>query len=162
LTLPLVFHNLARDPARYKKLRDIILADFGTYDQPTEITFSKLKDCKYLRYVNDESLRLYPVVPLNARYANKDTTLPRGGGKDGNSPIFVPKGSTCDFSVHVMHRRKDIWGPDADEFKPERWEGRKVGWEYLPVSYMTAYPTHTHTPSPPFFFSLPSSHWLAY
>ncbi|KAF2138891.1 uncharacterized protein K452DRAFT_233513 [Aplosporella prunicola CBS 121167] len=129
-----VFHNLSRDPARYKKLRDIILTDFGTYDQPKEITFSKLKGCKYLRYVNDESLRIYPVVPINARYANKDTTLPRGGGKDGNSPIFIPKGSSCDFSVHVMHRRKDIWGPDADEFKPERWEGRKVGWEYLPFN----------------------------
>ncbi|KAL2679043.1 hypothetical protein Neosp_009799 [[Neocosmospora] mangrovei] len=120
-----VFHNLARDPARYKKLRDIIIDEFGPYENPSEITFAKLKACKYLRHVNDESLRLYPVVPLNARYANKDTTLPRGGGKDGNSPIFIPKGSTTDFSVHVMHHRKDIWGPDADEFKPERWEGRK-------------------------------------
>ncbi|KAH7268508.1 cytochrome P450 [Fusarium solani] len=129
-----VFHNLARDPVRYKKLRDIIIDEFGTYENPSEITFAKLKACKYLRYVNDESLRLYPVVPINARYANKDTTLPRGGGKDGNSPIFIPKGSSTDFSVHVMHRRKDIWGPDADEFKPERWEGRKVGWEYLPFN----------------------------
>lgn len=135
LTLNPVFHNLSCDPARYQKLRDIILADFGTYDEPKEITFSKLKDCRYLRYVNDESLRLYPVVPINSRYANKDTMLPRGGGEDGKSPIFVPKGSTCDYAVHVMHRRKDIWGPDADEFSPERWEGKKVGWEYLPVSF---------------------------
>lgn len=89
-------------------------------------------------------------MPINARYANKDTTLPRGGGKDGNSPIFIPKGSSCDFSVHVMHRRKDIWGPDADEFKPERWDGRKVGWEYLPVSYIVD-ATHTY---PILFFSL--------
>lgn len=33
-----------------------------------------------------------------------------------------------------MQRRRDIWGEDADNFKPERWENRKVGWEYLPVS----------------------------
>lgn len=132
-----VFHNLARDPVRYQKLRAAIIADFGTYMCPRDITFARLKDCKYLRYVNDESLRVYPVVPINARYANKDTTLPRGGGPDGESPIFVPKGSSVDFSVHVMHRRKDIWGEDADEFKPERWEGRKVGWEYLPVSFFT-------------------------
>lgn len=123
-----------------------------------------MKDCKYLRYVNDESLRLYPVVPINARYANKDTTLPRGGGKDGSSPIFIPKGSSCDFSVHVMHRRKDIWGPDADEFKPERWDGRKVGWEYLPVSYIVATQslTTTHTSPMLFFFYLCFTHPLVW
>jgi hypothetical protein len=46
-------------------------------------------------------------VPVNGRYANKDTTLPRGGGPDGKSKIFVPKGSACEYSVHVMHHRKD-------------------------------------------------------
>lgn len=133
-----LFLCLVRDPARFKKLRDIIIAEFGTYELPSEITFSKLKSCRYLQYCNNETLRLYPVVPINARYANKDTTIPRGGGKDGNSPIFVPKGSTVEYGVHVMHRRKDLWGADADEFRPERWENRKVGWEYLPVSLPSA------------------------
>jgi cytochrome P450 len=129
-----LFLCLARDPVRFKKLREIIIADFGTYETPLDITFSKLKNCRYLQYSCNEALRLYPVVPINGRYANKDTTLPRGGGKDGNSPIFIPKGSSVDYSVHVMHHRKDIWGPDAEEFCPERWENRRIGWEYLPVS----------------------------
>jgi hypothetical protein len=77
-------------------------------------------------------------VPVNGRYANKDTTLPTGGGPDGKSKIFVPKGSACEYSVHVMHHRKDIWGDDAEEFNPERWGGgRKVGWEFLPVSFLS-------------------------
>lgn len=33
-----------------------------------------------------------------------------------------------------MHRRKDIWGPDAEIFKPERWETRRPGWDYLPFN----------------------------
>ena len=33
-----------------------------------------------------------------------------------------------------MHRRPDVWGDDADEFRPDRWEGKKVGWEYLPFN----------------------------
>jgi len=125
---------LAKDPARFKKLRDTVVEEFGTYDNPSGITFAKLKSCTYLQHCNNEALRLYPVVPINGRFANKDTTLPRGGGKDGKSKIFVPKGTACDYSVHVMHHRKDIWGRDAEEFRPERWEGRKVGWEFLPVS----------------------------
>lgn len=126
--------SLAKDPARYKKLRDTIIEQFGTYENPREISFKTLKACQYLQHCNNEALRIYPVVPLNGRYANKDTTLPRGGGKDGKSKIFVPKGSNIDYSVHVMHHRKDIWGEDAEDFRPERWEGRKVGWEFLPVS----------------------------
>lgn len=33
-----------------------------------------------------------------------------------------------------MHRRRDLWGADADKFRPERWEGRRPGWEYLPFN----------------------------
>jgi cytochrome P450 len=128
-----LFFCLARDPVRFQRLRDAIIQEFGDYDKPMEITFSNLKGCNYLQYCMNETLRLYPLVPQNGRYANKDTTLPRGGGRDGNSPIFIPKGTSCTYSVHVMHHRKDIWGSDAEDFNPERWEKRKVGWDYLPV-----------------------------
>jgi len=33
-----------------------------------------------------------------------------------------------------MHRRTDFYGPDAEEFKPERWEHLRPGWEYLPFN----------------------------
>ncbi|KAL8692138.1 MAG: hypothetical protein Q9218_002780 [Villophora microphyllina] len=102
--------------------------------------FEELKDMKYLRAVLNESLRIHPVVPVNSRQAITDTTLPVGGGKDGNSPIFVAKGTAIAYGVHAMHRRKDLYGEDAAEFKPERWlddgeeKGLRVGWEYLPFN----------------------------
>lgn len=83
------------------------------------------------------ALRLYPIVPINARFAKKDTTIPRGGGPDGHSPVFIPKGQIVAWSVYVMHRRKDIYGPDAEVFRPERWapeEGLRPGWAYLPFN----------------------------
>lgn len=131
-----LFLELSKDPIRYTKLRATILSNFGTYTNPRDITFSTLKSCSYLKDCINEALRLYPVVPLNGRIANKDTVLPRGGGEDGTEKIFVPKGMTCEYSVYAMQRRKDLWGEDADVFKPERWEGRRVGWEFLPVSFI--------------------------
>jgi len=60
--------------------------------------------------------------------------LPVGGGEDGTEPVAVKKGQVVAFCVYGMHRRKDIWGDDADQFKPERWDGRKMDWSYLPFS----------------------------
>ncbi|KAH7333113.1 cytochrome P450 [Rhexocercosporidium sp. MPI-PUGE-AT-0058] len=128
--------ELVRDQARYKKLRDAIIEEFGTYAECDleSITFAKIKACKYLQYCLNEALRLQTIVPYNFRVANKDTTLPRGGGEDGKSKVFVPKGMMVFYSIHVLHRREDIWGEDVDDFVPERWEGRKLGWEYIPFN----------------------------
>lgn len=141
-----LFFELARNPQYYAELREVVLENFGTFENPTGITFGRLKSCKYLQYCINEALRLYPVVPINSRMANKNTTLPRGGGPDGKSPIFIPKGRSCNYSVYVMHRRKDVWGDNADEFRPERWEGRKPGWKFLPVSLPRARPLMRHPP----------------
>lgn len=73
-------------------------------------------------------------VPGNGRRTNKPTTLPRGGGPDGQSPIYLKANTDVNYSVHVMHRRTDIWGEGAAEFKPERWHGRRPGWEFLPFN----------------------------
>jgi cytochrome P450 len=79
-------------------------------------------------------------VPINTRFANRDTVLPHGGGKDGKEPVLVPKGTIVMYSVWAMHRRKDIYGSDADEFRPERWENGgpqgslRPGWAFLPFN----------------------------
>jgi len=130
--LAYVFRQLIRHPKVLSDLRREVIATFGTYSHPRDITFASLKSCHALQNVINETLRFNTIVPLNNRTATRDTTLPRGGGPDGSKPILVLKGQTVDFSTHVMHRRKDLWGPDADEFKPERFEGRRFGWEFLP------------------------------
>ncbi len=99
------------------------------------MTSPKLKGCQYLQFCLNEALRLNPPIPVNYRRATRDTTLPCGGGPDGTGKIFVRKDQQVDYSVYVLHRRKDIWGEDAEEFNPERWSrGRLNGWEYLPFN----------------------------
>ena len=75
---------------------------------------------------------------MNNRTAKTDTILPRGGGPDGTAPILVRKGEVVVFSQYVNARRKNIFGPDADDFRPERWEGQEetnsYGWAYFPFN----------------------------
>ncbi|KAJ5595524.1 cytochrome P450 alkane hydroxylase [Penicillium hispanicum] len=87
-----------------------------------------------VRYVIQETLRLFPPIATNSRMANKDTVLPVGGGPDGKSPLFGAKHNVVTYSTFVMHRRKELFGDDADDFRPERWETIRPGWEYLPFN----------------------------
>ena len=130
-----IFHLLVRHPEIYRKLRLVVLAEFGSYENAFEMTSPKLQGCQYLQKCLNETLRLYPPIPVNYRCATRDTTLPRGGGPDGTTKIFVRKNQQVDYSVYVLHRRKDIWGEDAEEFNPERWSRRRLnGLEYLPFN----------------------------
>ncbi len=54
--------------------------------------------------------------------------LPVGGGDDGKSPVFVTEGTLVIFHLVVLHKRKDLWGSDAEGFRPDRWEGEKASW----------------------------------
>ncbi|TRM59575.1 cytochrome P450 [Schizophyllum amplum] len=36
-------------------------------------------------------------------------------------PIYIPANTKTPYSVFMMHRRKDLWGPDAELFETDRW-----------------------------------------
>jgi cytochrome P450 len=79
--------------------------------------------------------RLYTQIPVNVRVATKTTFIPKGGGPDGLSPLLIRKGVGVGFSPYHMHRHKDLYGDDANEFRPERWEGselKNIGWGFMP------------------------------
>lgn len=126
---------LSRSPSDFNDLRTAVLAQFGTELNPkAELTFESLKACKPVTHVLYEAMRLYPLHPVNGRLALKDTILPVGGGPDLKQPVYVKKGEMVGWCTYVLHRRADIWGEDATEFRPSRWEGRKLGWEFIPFS----------------------------
>ncbi|RLV94484.1 Cytochrome P450 52A13 [Spathaspora sp. JA1] len=133
-TLSFCFFELARNPKVWHKLKQEVNAKFDK-DDLSNITFESLKSCEYLKWVINETLRLYPSVAANYRRATQDTTLPLGGGPDGTAPIFVSKGSTVAYCYYSIHRLEDYFGKDAKEFNPERWESLdKLGWQYLPFN----------------------------
>ena len=69
---------------------------------------------------------------MAARMCVTDTILPRGGGANGDSPLFVQAGTKVDMYFGVMQRDPDFWGTDAEEFRPERWQTVRPRWEYIP------------------------------
>ena len=79
-------------------------------------------------------LRLITPANRNVRLCLKDCVLPSGGGPNGTAPIFVPRGTQVTVHFGAMHRDKDIWGDDANDFRPERWERFEPGWHYIPFS----------------------------
>jgi cytochrome P450 len=135
-----LFFLFSRNPAIWAKIREEVAFLGG--EKPTH---EQLKSMHYLQSCLKEALRLHPVIPINTRMAIRDTVLPRGGGPDGQSPIVVPKGTNVAFHVTALHRRPELWGDDAEEYKPERWTNLQVGWVssfFLIVTFCLLFITH--------------------
>ncbi|KJZ68403.1 hypothetical protein HIM_12201 [Hirsutella minnesotensis 3608] len=116
---------LARYPALAKELRKQVLEAFG-HDAQGLADLSALSKFEPLQNLIHEVLRLYPPIPLSFRVAKQTCVLPRGAGTSGTEPFVLKKGETLAFSTYVLHRREDIWGKDANEFRPDRWRNQSI------------------------------------
>ncbi|KAF5354751.1 hypothetical protein D9756_005648 [Leucocoprinus leucothites] len=113
--LTFALYMLIEHPEINRRLREEILSRVGPESRPS---YDDIRDMKYLRAFLNEVLRLYPAVPVNSRTSTKPVILSPSAGAD--SPIYVPTDRRVIYSVFLMHRRADLWGPDALEFDPDR------------------------------------------
>ncbi|KAK0455641.1 cytochrome P450 [Desarmillaria tabescens] len=99
------------------------LVQFGNTDPTWEQLNSSLP---YLDAVVQETLRMHPPVFESMRVATEDNVLPLAtpvvtkSGTTINS-LFVAKGTVVSAPIRALNRSEEFWGPDAKEFKPERW-----------------------------------------
>ena len=118
---------LSRSPNIWERIRTEA-ATVGSHD----LTLEETGKLKLIRNVLHESLRLYPVFPTLARVALTDTILPTGGGPKGTSPIFAVAGTQILANFYALHRDESVYGPDVENFKPDRWDLIKPGpWQYM-------------------------------
>ncbi|EIW81948.1 cytochrome P450 monooxygenase pc-2 [Coniophora puteana RWD-64-598 SS2] len=113
-TLTMAVYMLTQHPDMMHRLREEVLTKVGPSRRPT---LEDMRDMKYLRAFINETLRLYPAVPFNSRAAKEAVVWP---GINGKPPIYIPAGLRTPYSVIRMHRRTDLWGPDAEYFDPDR------------------------------------------
>ncbi|EIW83459.1 cytochrome P450 [Coniophora puteana RWD-64-598 SS2] len=92
-----------------------------------EITWEDLASrLPYLDGVVSETLRLHPSLPDGIRVAKKDDIIPlrkpvtTASGKLTDR-IAITKGTTVFIPIKAVNQSRDVWGPDARQFKPERW-----------------------------------------
>ncbi|KAF8632403.1 hypothetical protein AX17_004844 [Amanita inopinata Kibby_2008] len=113
-TITYSLYMLAEHPKVLERLRKEVLEIVGESRRPT---YDDMREMKYLRAVINETLRLYPAVPFNVRATTVPTVWP---SKTGQRPFYIPPNTKTPYSVFMMHRRTDLWGPDAEEFDPDR------------------------------------------
>ncbi|KAF7301055.1 Glycosyltransferase family 39 protein [Mycena indigotica] len=130
-TITFAIYMLADHPDKARRLREEILNQVGPTRRPTH---DDIKNMPYLRAFINETLRLYPPVPIDARSSINATTWP--STTPGGPPLYVPGNTKIVYTVFLMHRRKDLWGPTALEFDPDRFIDERLGKYLTPNPYI--------------------------
>ncbi|XRB11193.1 cytochrome P450 [Pseudoscourfieldia marina] len=166
-------HEMMRQPEIFQKVREEVDSILGPYKPGEEmkLSYDQVKQLTYTKLVVMETLRLYPEPPVLIRRALQAVELDFPGvhppveegqpAPTGPPPnVVLPKGVDILLGVYSLHRNPDVWGPDAETFRPDRFlEAREgsAGWEgYKPpmsqdgktLSFLSGtsmlYPNETH------------------
>ncbi|MEV6538867.1 cytochrome P450 [Streptomyces sp. NPDC051665] len=114
-SLSFALHYLARHPEIAARARAEVDQVWGDTETPGYEQVAKLR---YVRRVLDESLRLWPTAPAYAREATRDTEL------TGVHPMR--RGGWALILTPMLHRDPEVWGADAEEFDPDRFDAKSV------------------------------------
>ncbi|KAL5994359.1 hypothetical protein ACLOJK_024409 [Asimina triloba] len=105
---------LAQHPEWQTLLREEIMQ--VTQGQPLDYTvLSKLEK---MGWVMNEVLRLYSPAPNVQRQAREEIQV---------GEVVIPKGTNMWIDVVGMHHDEALWGPDVNEFRPERFRDGAAG-----------------------------------
>ncbi|KAF5375769.1 hypothetical protein D9757_009010 [Collybiopsis confluens] len=95
------------------------------HTQNPRMDYKTLRDLQWLDCVVMESLRVMPPVPLTLRESGKSDYI------DG---YYVPKGTLFWIPIRVINTWTELWGEDAEAFRPDRWLN-------LPKNYNSTFST---------------------
>ncbi|MET7682391.1 cytochrome P450 [Streptomyces sp. NPDC005423] len=113
--LSFALHYLSRHPEVAARARAEVDQVWGGTEAPA---YDRVARLRYVRRVLDESLRLWPTAPAYAREATRDTVLA------GTHPMR--RGAWALVLTPMLHRDPEAWGPDAEEFDPDRFDAGAV------------------------------------
>ncbi|CAG8953738.1 hypothetical protein HYFRA_00006628 [Hymenoscyphus fraxineus] len=94
-------------------------------------TFEMVKDLKYLTNVIQETMRIHSTSSLGL-----PRIVPPGAGVDILGHHFAPY-TVLSVPAYTIHHSKEIWGANASEFVPDRWDAltERQKNAFIPFSY---------------------------
>lgn len=114
-------YSMAKHPETQTRLRAEVRAHLPSPSaESSNVTSESIERMPYLSAVCRETLRVFPPIAMTIRVAVTDTSI------NGH---FIPKGTTIIIPPCAVNTSTSLWGPDATEFKPERWlkDGSSMG-----------------------------------
>ncbi|KIJ47476.1 hypothetical protein M422DRAFT_248894 [Sphaerobolus stellatus SS14] len=127
ITSSWALYHLSRNLEYQRLVREEIKATRAAAAErgDSELTIADLDSMKYLLATMKETLRYNPIVPSLVRKAGRDDVIPLAlpvKSKTGETITSVPvsKGQTVHMSFIGYNRLSEVWGPDADQWCPER------------------------------------------
>ena len=114
ISLSSILYHLTRSPSSVEKLRREIEEGIANATVSKPITFQEAQKLPYLQAIIKEALRLHPATGLPLA-----RVVPTGGAMIAGT-IF-PAGAVVGINTWVLHSDTSIFGPDVDDFLPERW-----------------------------------------
>ena len=108
---------------RHPNIQETLLKELRSKTSPENdtphLSFDSIQpsNLPYTTAVFNEVLRFYPPVPIELKECTTPTTFPDG--------TWLPQGAIVIWVTWAMGRSLNIWGEDADKFKPERWLASK-------------------------------------
>ncbi|KAJ8081471.1 hypothetical protein PM082_007316 [Marasmius tenuissimus] len=118
-------HLLAENPEVQSRLRQELREARGAQGGK-DVPYDALMALPYLDAICRETLRLYTPAPRVTRQATQTAIVPLSNPvrcTDGSvvNEITLPAGTTVLVDILNANRNSELWGPDALEWKPERW-----------------------------------------
>ena len=100
--------------------------------------YEAVKDLKYVNNVLQETLRIHSTSSLGL-----PRLTPMATPENPNpEPVQIlgytfPPGTALSVPSYTIHHSKEVWGPDAEEFVPDRWDRvtEKQKNAFIPFSY---------------------------
>jgi len=130
-TMARLLSLITTDPILQIQLRQELMDAKKLKGNSEDLDFYELNSLPLLDAVCKEVLRLYTPVTFVWRQTMEDTVIPLqypihdpNGAMTHEIPIA--KGTTIYIGLAAANCSTAIWGPDAREFKPERWMGKQA------------------------------------